>query len=360
MNKFFGLFVALLILFTTPVFAQTVSMQTVVDFLFENGMTKFDTVSEFNANARITRGETAKFIAQYAEAINYNGSYDGSCTFSDIAGYDYTLIPHIDTVCKFGLIKWSQWMYSPNAQLTEAEAATILGRSQTGFEDETGVRWYQGYFDRALALWLVSSSEIDSVATTPITRWRLGLWIYTIMNPWVIDTTNESINEVGDDTLEWILDDIFGEEEAAEPRTVGSTMNVNEAEIQSEPKQRTIGATMNVTEAGETRRDGFQPYSRSQLQNALNNDTTVVLYFSAEWCPSCQLLTSSLERDQFAFPEDLLVLSVDFDYDTELVSQYGVTRQHTTIVLDTEWNERKRSVWTIYSLEELEEEVNAM
>lgn len=43
-------------------------------------------------------------------------------------------------------------MYMPNNTLTEAEALTILARSQTGFEDETGARWYEGYFQKAVAL----------------------------------------------------------------------------------------------------------------------------------------------------------------------------------------------------------------
>jgi thiol-disulfide isomerase/thioredoxin len=117
---------------------------------------------------------------------------------------------------------------------------------------------------------------------------------------------------------------------------------------------------MNVYEEGDVRRDGFQPYSRSQFQNALNAWVTVVLYFSADRCPTCQLLTTALEADQFAFPDDLLVLSIDFDTQTDLVAEYGVARQHTLIVLDAEGDEKSRSVWTVYTLAELEAEVNAM
>jgi hypothetical protein len=91
------------------VFAQTnISIQTVVTFLNENGMTKFTSETDFRAQDGISRGESAKFIAAYASWINYIGTYDGSCTFSDIADYDYTLVSHIDTVCELGLIKGFQ------------------------------------------------------------------------------------------------------------------------------------------------------------------------------------------------------------------------------------------------------------
>lgn len=351
MKKFIWSLITLSVLLVTPTFAQTVSTSTVVDFLYENGMTKFDTVVDFRPEAAIMRGEAAKFMNEFAKAINYAWSYAGSCTFTDIATYDYTLTPHIADVCELGLIKWSQGQYRPNATLTEAEALTILGRSQTGFEDETGARWYQGYFQKALSNWLVSNSEIDSVATTPITRWRLGLWIYMTMNP-SMNTGGEITND-DDQTLESIINDIFGDD-TEEEWTITSTEPTQPQE--TELAQRTIWATMNITEEGQTRRDGFQPYTNSQLQNALNNGVTVVLYFSADRCPSCQLLTTSLEADQFAFPEDLLVLTIDFDDQTDLVTQYWVARQHTLISLNSEWNEESRSVGTIYTLADVESE----
>jgi thiol-disulfide isomerase/thioredoxin len=135
-------------------------------------------------------------------------------------------------------------------------------------------------------------------------------------------------------------------------------MNVNtaaESDILVQP--RTIGATMNVYEDWEERRDWFQPYTRSQLTNALENDVNVVLYFSADRCPSCQLLTKSLEADQFAFPDDLLVLSIDFDEQKDLVSEYGIVRQHTLIFLDSNGDEDKRAVWTTYTLADVEAEL---
>lgn len=146
-----------------------------------------------------------------------------------------------------------------------------------------------------------------------------------------------------EDTLESLLSDIFSDDEETEtPPSADST--------------RTIGATMNVYDSGSERRDGFVPYATSALQNALNTDTQVVLYFSADWCPTCQALTTSLEADQFAFPDDLLVLTIDFDEQTDLVTQYGVARQHTLIYLDSNGGEAKRTVATAYTLEDIEQE----
>lgn len=340
---------------STAVYAQlNVSTQTVVTFLNENGMTKFTTEADFRAQDGISRGESAKFIAEYASSINYNGSYDGSCTFSDIAKYDYTLVPHIGTVCSLWLIKGSNGMYMPNKGLTQAEALTILMRSQTGFEDETWARRYQNYFNKAVQAWLVTNSEVDTVASTAITRWRLGLWIYMILNPDPMET--DASDE--ESTLENILGDLFGDEDTENETDTSASVKTEattDTEILVQP--RTIGATMNVYEEGQERRDGFQPFTKSQLANALANDINVVLYFSADRCPSCQLLTKSLEADQFAFPKDLLVLSIDFDEQTDLVSEYGVVRQHTLIFLNSDGQEDMRTVWTAYTLADIEAEL---
>lgn len=161
------------------------------------------------------------------------------------------------------------------------------------------------------------------------------------------DMMNTDMND-DDTTLEGILNDIFGDDMLEDDTTVSSS---------SPAPARTVGATMNVYEEGQTRHDGFQPFTKSQLQNALNADMNVVLYFSADRCPNCKLLTTSLEADQFAFPDDLLVLMIDFDEQTDLVTQYGVTSQHTLVFLDSEGNTVKKETGTIYTLADIEAEI---
>jgi hypothetical protein len=55
MKKIFTAVIAASIVMSAFTFAQSVSTSTVVDFLFDNGMTKFSTVVDFRADASITR-----------------------------------------------------------------------------------------------------------------------------------------------------------------------------------------------------------------------------------------------------------------------------------------------------------------
>ena len=85
-------------------------------------------------------------------------------------------------------------------------------------------------------------------------------------------------------------------------------------------------------------------------------DTDVVLFFNASWCPTCQAANKSLDASKGDFPNGLTVVSVDYDSNTELRKEYGVTTQHTFVLIDSDGNEVKK--WTgSESVEEIEAKV---
>lgn len=65
----------------------------------------------------------------------------------------------------------------------------------------------------------------------------------------------------------------------------------------------------------------------------------VVLFFNATWCSTCKKARSNLEADLSAIPADLAIVLVDFDSETDLKRQYGVTVQHTFVQIDADGNE---------------------
>lgn len=58
----------------------------------------------------------------------------------------------------------------------------------------------------------------------------------------------------------------------------------------------------------------------------------VVLFFNATWCPTCKQAVKNLDAD--GVPAGLTVVSVDYDDNTDLKKQYGVTVQHTFVQVD--------------------------
>lgn len=70
----------------------------------------------------------------------------------------------------------------------------------------------------------------------------------------------------------------------------------------------------------------------------------VVLFFAADWCPTCQETTKNLEADPAAIPAGLAIVRVDYDNSDELKQKYGITTQHTFVQVDADGNEVAK--WT--------------
>jgi thiol-disulfide isomerase/thioredoxin len=58
----------------------------------------------------------------------------------------------------------------------------------------------------------------------------------------------------------------------------------------------------------------------------------VVLFFNASWCSKCQETDANIGRT--GLPDDFTLVRVDFDSETSLRQQYGVTLQHTFVQID--------------------------
>ncbi len=80
------------------------------------------------------------------------------------------------------------------------------------------------------------------------------------------------------------------------------------------------------------------PYSPEAVQAELAAGKTVVLDFSASWCPSCQAqgrTISALRDENPGYAERLAFFVVDWDTykDTDLAKQYGITRRGALVLL---------------------------
>lgn len=70
--------------------------------------------------------------------------------------------------------------------------------------------------------------------------------------------------------------------------------------------------------------------------------TAVVYFFHASWCPTCRAAEEAIERD--GIPDGLTVVKVDYDTETDLRREYGVTTQHTFVQVDADGAELAK--WT--------------
>lgn len=109
-----------------------------------------------------------------------------------------------------------------------------------------------------------------------------------------------------------------------------------------ESRSSTPGTTddMKMSKEPKVPAGGYVSLADYQRQPDTFANSDVVLFFNASWCPTCQEATEQLTGAQF--PAGLTVVSVDYDSNEQLRDQYGVTTQHTFVVIDKDGQEIKK------------------
>lgn len=91
------------------------------------------------------------------------------------------------------------------------------------------------------------------------------------------------------------------------------------------------GSTPSATTSDAEARSGYVSYADYTANKAAYSAGQVVLFFHADWCPTCRKADANLTADPASLPAGLTVVKLDFDSETDLRQQYGVTVQHTFV-----------------------------
>jgi len=82
--------------------------------------------------------------------------------------------------------------------------------------------------------------------------------------------------------------------------------------------------------------DRYVPYSQPAFAAA--SDRRRVLYFHADWCPTCRPLNAALSADPNQIPEGVVLFKTNYDTETELKQKYSIPYQHTFVEVDSQGN----------------------
>jgi thiol-disulfide isomerase/thioredoxin len=76
----------------------------------------------------------------------------------------------------------------------------------------------------------------------------------------------------------------------------------------------------------------YTDYSENAFETASGQKR--VYFFHATWCPTCKAADEEISSNSDQIPEDVVVFKADYDEETDLKDQYGVTYQHTFVYVD--------------------------
>ena len=85
-------------------------------------------------------------------------------------------------------------------------------------------------------------------------------------------------------------------------------------------------------------------FTSEMAAQALAKKQTVVYYFAATWCPDCQATYKDFQANFTKIPMNLTVVFVNYDKSSELKKKYGITMQHTFVVVGPMGEKKK--VWS--------------
>jgi thiol-disulfide isomerase/thioredoxin len=114
-------------------------------------------------------------------------------------------------------------------------------------------------------------------------------------------------------------------------------------------------------ENGDAMSEGGRYVAYSQGSLEATQGTRRVLYFYANWCPTCKPADASFRTKTDQIPSNVTIIRVNYnDSDTDpaeeaLADEYGVTYQHTFVQIDENGNEVAK--WNGGEIEELLERI---
>ncbi len=148
-------------------------------WMYNNGLTKYDNLTDYRPDDPLLREEAAKIIGQAYIILGYPKDVKNtSCSFSDADTFDPSLASYISDTCSYWIFRWSNGSFLAQKSLSKAEALTVLIRIlEWGLSSEDFTPWWTLYFVKAKSIALSNESDVNSL-DRPVTRREIALLIY--------------------------------------------------------------------------------------------------------------------------------------------------------------------------------------
>ncbi len=83
----------------------------------------------------------------------------------------------------------------------------------------------------------------------------------------------------------------------------------------------------------------YVAYSEENLLKATQNNGKAVVFFHADWCPTCIAAEADFRENFDNLPKDVIILKTNYDTSTALKQKYSVVYQDTFVQIDSRGDE---------------------
>ena len=151
-----------------------------LNWMYDNGMTSYNTTESFMPYQTITRAQVAKMLDKFATATNLTTIRNQwNCEFSDVDPQSQYK-DSITKVCQYGVMAGSNDKFSPDQIVTKAEFIAMLIRLFDWAKlDESVNPWWTEYYKRAIEIWLITAQDTVSF-TSEIARYDVATYLYRL------------------------------------------------------------------------------------------------------------------------------------------------------------------------------------
>lgn len=77
----------------------------------------------------------------------------------------------------------------------------------------------------------------------------------------------------------------------------------------------------------------YEELNAGALESALGNQN-IVLFFHADWCPSCVATDTEIKERITELPEDTIIFKTNYDQEVKLREKFLITAQHSIVIID--------------------------
>ena len=85
------------------------------------------------------------------------------------------------------------------------------------------------------------------------------------------------------------------------------------------------------------------PFTTEAAAQAYAATGPAIYFFAATWCPHCQATYKDILANYKAIPSNVHLIFVDYDKASNLKNKYGITTQHTFVLIDP--TGAKKKIW---------------